>query len=61
MRAHNKILETQIAQQADAAPRNLGKLPAQPEFDHPGSINAITLKSRKVLEDPQNNQGNQAY
>ncbi|CAM8902331.1 unnamed protein product [Rhodiola kirilowii] len=46
----NRMLETQVAQQANSAPRELGKLPSKPEHNTRESVNAITLRSGKHLE-----------
>ena len=48
---HNRILETQIAQQASSSnTKPLGKLPSQPEFVHKETCQAITLRSGKEVE-----------
>ncbi|CAM8972743.1 unnamed protein product [Rhodiola kirilowii] len=66
--AHNKMLETQIAQQASSSTKAQGKLPSRPDYhqtEHcnaifleeeessPMHINAIALKSGKVYESPK--------
>ena len=48
---HNRILETQIAQQASTSnTKPLGKLPSQPEYVQQESCQAITLRSGKEIE-----------
>ena len=48
---HNRILETQIAQQASSSNNKpLGKLPSQPEYIQKESCQAITLRSGKEVE-----------
>ncbi|CAM8962357.1 unnamed protein product [Rhodiola kirilowii] len=67
--AHNKMLETQIAQQASSSTKAQGKLPSRPDYhqtEHcnavfveeeeessPVHVDAITLKSGKVYESPK--------
>ncbi|CAM9000894.1 unnamed protein product [Rhodiola kirilowii] len=46
----NKMLETQVAQQANLATREHGKLPSKPEQNTRESVNAITLRGGKQLE-----------
>ncbi|CAM8889939.1 unnamed protein product [Rhodiola kirilowii] len=46
----NRMLETQVAQQANSATREHGKLPSKPEHNPRESVNAITLRSGKHLE-----------
>ncbi|CAM8951864.1 unnamed protein product [Rhodiola kirilowii] len=46
----HRMLETQVAQQANSAPRELGKLPSKPEHHHRESVNAITLRGGKHIE-----------
>ena len=48
---HNKSLETQISQLAQAAPRPQGSLPGQPE-DTRRQLNVVTLRSGKEYEGP---------
>ncbi|CAM8966620.1 unnamed protein product [Rhodiola kirilowii] len=50
MEIHNKMLETQIAQQAEASTRAPGKLPARPDQVNREHCNAVTLRSGKELE-----------
>ncbi|CAM8957939.1 unnamed protein product [Rhodiola kirilowii] len=45
METHNKMLESQIAQQAEASTRAPGKLPARPEQGNREHCNAVTLRS----------------
>ncbi|CAM8925383.1 unnamed protein product [Rhodiola kirilowii] len=47
---HNKMLETQIAQQAEASTRAPGKLPARPDQVNREHCNAVTLRNGKELE-----------
>ena len=48
---HNRILETQIAQQASSSnTKPLGKLPSQLEYVQKESCQAITLHSGKEVE-----------
>ena len=48
---HNRILETQIAQQASSSNiKPLGKLSSQPEYVQKQSCQAITLRSDKEVE-----------
>ncbi|CAM8917250.1 unnamed protein product [Rhodiola kirilowii] len=49
---HNKMLETQIAQQAEASTRAPGKLPARPDQVNREHCNAVTLRNGKELEVP---------
>ncbi|CAM8876901.1 unnamed protein product [Rhodiola kirilowii] len=46
----NRMLETQVAQQANSATREHGKLPSKPEHNTRESVNAITLRGGKQLE-----------
>ena len=48
---HNKMLETQIAQQAGSSQRQLGKFPGQPEINPNEHCKAVSLRSGKKLED----------
>ncbi|CAM8895796.1 unnamed protein product [Rhodiola kirilowii] len=50
---HNKMLETQIAQQAEASTRAPGKLPARPDQVNREHCNALILRSGKELEREQ--------
>ncbi|CAM8922377.1 unnamed protein product [Rhodiola kirilowii] len=52
LEAHNKMLENQVAHQAIAL-KHFGKLPSQPDVNSTEHINAITLKSGRVLPTPQ--------
>ncbi|CAM8986731.1 unnamed protein product [Rhodiola kirilowii] len=52
LEAHNKMLENQVSQQAVAL-KHFGKLPSQSDVNSTQHINAITLKSGKVLPTPQ--------
>ena len=53
---HNRILETQISQQASSSnAKPLGKLPSQPEYVQQESCQAITLRSDKEVEMDLNN------
>ncbi|CAM8968795.1 unnamed protein product [Rhodiola kirilowii] len=47
---HNKMLETQIAQQAEASTRAPGKIPARPDQVNREHCNAVTLRNGKELE-----------
>ena len=48
---HNRILETQIAQQASTSnTKPLGKLPSQPEYVQKEFCQAITLRNGKKVE-----------
>ena len=48
---HNRILETQIAQQASSSnTKPLGKLPSQPEYVQKESCQVITFRSGKEVE-----------
>ena len=48
---HNRILETQIAQQASSSnTKPLGKLPSQPEYIQKESCQAIILRSGKEVK-----------
>ncbi|CAM8947908.1 unnamed protein product [Rhodiola kirilowii] len=47
---HNKMLETQIAQQDEASTRAPGKLPARPDQVNREHCNAVTLRNGKELE-----------
>ncbi|CAM8890486.1 unnamed protein product [Rhodiola kirilowii] len=51
LETHNKMLENQIAQQAESSTRAQGKLPARPEQGQREHINAVTLRSGKEIED----------
>ncbi|CAM8982238.1 unnamed protein product [Rhodiola kirilowii] len=51
----NKMLENQIAQQAESSTRAQGKLPARPEKGQREHCNAVTLRSGKELEGEQPN------
>ncbi|CAM8987374.1 unnamed protein product [Rhodiola kirilowii] len=53
LETHNKMLENQIAQQAESSTRAQGKLAAQPEQGQREHCNAVTLRSGKELEDEQ--------
>ncbi|CAM8948164.1 unnamed protein product [Rhodiola kirilowii] len=53
METQNKMLETQIAQQAESSTRSQGKLPAKPEQVQREHCNAVTLRSGKELEGEQ--------
>ncbi|CAM8975600.1 unnamed protein product [Rhodiola kirilowii] len=46
----NRMLETQVAQQANSATREHGKLPSKPEHHPRESVNVITLRGGKQLE-----------
>ncbi|CAM8892950.1 unnamed protein product [Rhodiola kirilowii] len=46
----NRMLETQVAQQADSATREQGKLPSNPDHIPRESVNAITLRSGKQFD-----------
>ncbi|CAM9000193.1 unnamed protein product [Rhodiola kirilowii] len=50
LEVHNKMLESQIAQQAETSTRAPGKLPARPEQGNREHCNAVTLRSGKDLE-----------
>ena len=50
---HNKMLETQLAQQAGSSSRPLGMFPGQPETNPNAHCNAIALRSGKQLEAPR--------
>ncbi|CAM8919529.1 unnamed protein product [Rhodiola kirilowii] len=52
LETHNKMLENQVAQQAVAL-KQMGKLPSQPDVNSIEHVEAITLKSGKVLPTPQ--------
>ncbi|CAM8962941.1 unnamed protein product [Rhodiola kirilowii] len=52
LETHNKMLENQVAQQAVAL-KQMGKLPSQPDVNSIEHVEAITLKSGKVLLTPQ--------
>ncbi|CAM8983891.1 unnamed protein product [Rhodiola kirilowii] len=52
LEAHNKMLENQVAQQAVAL-KQMGKLPSQPDVNSIEHVDAITLKSGKILPTPQ--------
>ncbi|CAM8978138.1 unnamed protein product [Rhodiola kirilowii] len=53
METHNKMLDNQIAQQAESSTRAQGKLPARPEQGQREHCNAVTLRSGKELEGEQ--------
>ncbi|CAM8935245.1 unnamed protein product [Rhodiola kirilowii] len=53
LETHNKMLENQIAQQAESSTRAQGKLPARPDQGQREHCNAVTLRSGKRLEDEQ--------
>ncbi|CAM8947286.1 unnamed protein product [Rhodiola kirilowii] len=44
------MLENQIAQLANSASREQGKLPSKPDLNHMASVNAITLRGGKHVE-----------
>ncbi|CAM8965575.1 unnamed protein product [Rhodiola kirilowii] len=46
----NRMLENQVAQQADLATRERGKLPSKPDPIPRESVNAIKLRGGKQLE-----------
>ncbi|CAM8997904.1 unnamed protein product [Rhodiola kirilowii] len=46
----NRMLETQVAQQANSTTREHGKLPSKPEHNPRESVNAIMLQNGKHLE-----------
>ncbi|CAM8959645.1 unnamed protein product [Rhodiola kirilowii] len=52
MATHNKMLETQLAQHASSSSRQQGKLPSKLDLYPIEHINAITLKSGRMLESP---------
>ena len=54
---HNKMLETQIAQQASSSSTPPGRLPSKPEQNPREQCNAIVLRSGKELESPKGNGG----
>ncbi|CAM8981017.1 unnamed protein product [Rhodiola kirilowii] len=47
---HGRMLENQIAQLANSANREQGKLPSKPDLNHMASVNAITLRGGKHVE-----------
>ncbi|CAM8892596.1 unnamed protein product [Rhodiola kirilowii] len=47
---HGRMLENQIAQLANSASREQGKLPSKPDLNHMASVNAITLRGGKHVE-----------
>ena len=48
---HNRILETQIAQQTSSSnTKPLGKLPSKPEYAQKETCQAITLRSGREVE-----------
>ncbi|CAM8885093.1 unnamed protein product [Rhodiola kirilowii] len=47
---HGRMLENQIAQLANSAIREQGKLPSKPDLNHMASVNAITLRGGKHIE-----------
>ena len=49
---HNKMLETQVAQQAATYSQTSGIFPSQTETNPKGHISSITLRDGKQLEDP---------
>ncbi|CAM8909002.1 unnamed protein product [Rhodiola kirilowii] len=53
LETHTKMLENQIAQQAESSTRSHGKLPAKLEHGQREHCNAVTLRSGKELEDEQ--------
>ncbi|CAM8912980.1 unnamed protein product [Rhodiola kirilowii] len=53
LETHNKMLENQIAQQAESSIRAQGKLPARPEQGQREHCNAVTLRSGNELEGEQ--------
>ncbi|CAM8905603.1 unnamed protein product [Rhodiola kirilowii] len=53
METHNKMLENQIAQQAESSTRAQGKLPARLEQGQREHCNAVTFRSGKELEGEQ--------
>jgi len=50
---HNKMLETQIAQQANSSTTPVGRLPSKPEQNPREQCNAIVLRSGTQLEGPK--------
>jgi len=50
---HNKMLETQIAQQAISSITPPGRLPCKPELNPRKQCNAIVLRSGMQLEGPK--------
>ena len=50
---HNKILESQIAQQASSSSTPPGRLPNKPELNPKEHYNVIVLGSGKHLEGPK--------
>jgi hypothetical protein len=47
------MIETQIAQLASSCPNhNSGKLPGQPEVNPKESVNAVTTRTGKSMQDP---------
>ena len=56
---HNRILETQICQQASSSnAKPLGKLPSQPEYAEKETCQAITLRSGKEVEGSSSKKNN---
>ncbi|CAM8950583.1 unnamed protein product [Rhodiola kirilowii] len=47
---HGRMLENQIAQLANSANREQGKLTSKPDLNHMASVNAITLRGSKHVE-----------
>ena len=50
---HNKVLETQIAQQATSSSTPLGKFPSKNEVSPGEQYNAMILRGGKQLEGPK--------
>ncbi|XP_057999047.1 uncharacterized protein LOC131177894 [Hevea brasiliensis] len=50
---HNKTLENQIAQQAGSSSKTTGKLPSQSEMNLKKHCKAVTLRSGRILEQPE--------
>ena len=50
---HNKILETQIAQQASSSSRPKGMFPGKPATSPHEQYKAITLRNGKQMEEPK--------
>ena len=53
MTTHNKMLETQIAQQTSSSTTLPGRLPSKPEQNPREQCNAIVLRSGTQLEGPK--------
>ncbi len=51
MATHNKMLKSQIAQQANTLSKAIGKLPNQPEINPKEQCKAVTLSSGRMLKD----------